>query len=66
MMTNRINSPPQIGDWYTTCCQKDLKQIEDEAELMEVIQDLAGDEARPEVWATQEDAMRELLARNCS
>jgi hypothetical protein len=53
---------PQVG-WYTTiCCDLDLRQIDNEIELAQVLED--ADEFGRRFWATKEAALAELGTSN--
>ena len=53
---------PKIGYWYTYCCDLDLKQIDTEEELANVIEDMTDDCFQPTIWATKEEALADIYS----
>lgn len=59
--TKPYKEPIEIGDWYSLCCEIDLKQIEDEEERQEVLECIEEGEPYPRgIWATREEALQDL------
>jgi hypothetical protein len=56
-----VGVKPKVGHWYTFCCEEDLKQIETDEELAEVVAETY-DDGSPlyRFWPTREAAMVDL------
>ena len=51
----------KVGQWVAYCCELDLRQIESEDEIAEIIEDWDDDDGLvPRVWTTKESALAEL------
>lgn len=57
---NKIKKPV-VGDWYTFCCELELKQITSVAELQDVIESL-DDDMPATIWHSREEALKNLDA----
>lgn len=53
----------KIGMWYTYCCHLDLKQIETQDELENVVDSIGSNELEAEVWLTREEALLGIRSR---
>jgi hypothetical protein len=51
-------SRPEVGWWTTICCDEDLRQIENAADLSECLAD--AEEVGRTFWPTKEAALRDL------
>ena len=51
-----------IGDWYTFCCEEDLKQVKTQEEASELRQSFEdGESFIVGVWGSKENALKELV-----
>ena len=58
-----IGGSPQIGTWWTDCCERGLTQITSQEELDAVLQDIIdidGDYTL-QFWKSQREALEEIL-----
>lgn len=60
-------SKPKVGWWASFCCEEDLHQIKDEADLAEHLEEDSDDKEDGihgyDYWHTKEEALSEILAR---
>lgn len=50
---------PQVGWWTAMCCEEDLRQIEDAADLASLLEDAT--EVGRMFWPTKEAALADLI-----
>lgn len=53
---------PVVGSWYSRCCELDLYQIEDTAQLAELLEDNEEIPGDVRFWPTREEALADLAA----
>ena len=54
---------PEVGQWYSRCCEEDLYQIETEEDVREIEEELEEFEGlcvTVRVWPTREEALADL------
>lgn len=71
MYLKDMTETPKIGQWWTDCCERDLRQIKlqsDIDDLLEWLKEYRADPADepgcgPEIWDTEIEALYEIKSR---
>jgi hypothetical protein len=71
MYLKDMTATPKTGQWWSDCCERDLKQIKSQSdidELLEWLEDYRVDPddepgGGPEIWDTEIEALTEIKSR---